>query len=229
MPPVDLLTLDLPDPVLRHLTHVFPHGTADPHPTRLTMEGRIDVGLPFWLPYRATWVGDGRSFTWRARAGVTPLKALHVTDRYEDGHGEMDLRLSGRVPLIHASGPDTARSAAGRAAGEAAMWATACLLDAQWDAGSDETITVTTQVGVERPTVTLTVDAETGAVRSSHFERWDARDAERPGYVTFGCDVLEERAFSHATMPSRIVAGWAWGTADYAPFFEATITAAGPA
>ena len=87
------------------------------------MTGRIKVGA--WLPFTAEWEGDGRSFVWRARAGVGPAKPLHVIDRYADGSGSMDVRLLGRIPLVSADDEDTVRSGAGRAAVEAATWAPA--------------------------------------------------------------------------------------------------------
>jgi hypothetical protein len=40
--------------------------------------------------------------------------------------------------------------------------------------------------------------------------------------------VLEERRFGDVTIPSRVSVGWWFGTPRYKPFFEATITAAGP-
>jgi hypothetical protein len=74
------------------------------------------------MPFEADWRGDGRSFEWRARAG-RPFRPLRVVDHYAQGDGGMDVRLFGRITLVHARGEDTARSAAGRAAVEAAIWA----------------------------------------------------------------------------------------------------------
>jgi len=58
--------------------------------------------------------------------------------------------------------------------------------------------------------------------------RWDDGAHGRHGYIPFGVDVLAERRFGAVTIPSPIRAGWWHGTPRYAPFFEATITAAEP-
>jgi len=97
--------------------------------TRLRMAGRIKVGV--WLAFRAGWEGDGRSFRWSATAGPFGVPLLRVVDSFAAGRGAMDVRLHGGVRLIHAENADTARSAAGRAAGEA-IWTPAALLSAPW-------------------------------------------------------------------------------------------------
>ena len=56
-----------------------PDGAPLPDGVRMTMRGRIKVGV--WLPFTAVQTVDGRSFTWQARVGRGPLKPLRVTDR----------------------------------------------------------------------------------------------------------------------------------------------------
>ena len=104
----------LDEPVRRYFTHALGPEARLRSAVRLRMEGRIKVGT--WLPFDATWRGDGRSFEWRARAGW--LRPLHVVDRYESGQASMDVRLLGRLRMVHATGEDTIRSAAGRTAVE---------------------------------------------------------------------------------------------------------------
>ena len=198
------------DPVRRYLEHALagPAGAG----SRLEMRGRIKAGA--WLPFTAVEELDGRSFRWRARVGP-----LTVVDRFAHGDGSTEGRLLGRVRLFGAAGPDTARSAAGRAALEA-IWAPAALLPehgAAWRAESDDHIVVALDVPPERPELHLRIDAD-GAVRSASALRWN-----KDGYVRCGCLVHAERRFGNVVVPSTVTVGWWFGTPRWAPFFEATI------
>ena len=189
------------------------------------MRGRIKVGA--WLPFRAHWEGDGRSFDWRASVGAGPVRLLQVRDCFSAGTGSMDVRLFGRLRVGHSEDEHTARSAAGRAVAEAALWAPASLLPdtgTTWRAESDEHIVVSCNVPPERPEVHVRVD-ETGAVRSVWLNRWTT-EAGEPRYVPFGVDAEAEREFGALAIVSRVTAGWWYGTPRYTPFFKAEITAA---
>jgi hypothetical protein len=48
-------------------------------------------------------------------------------------------------------------------------------------------------------------------------------------YLPFGADIHEERRFGDLVIPSRVTAGWNYGTERYNSFFKATITTANPA
>jgi hypothetical protein len=141
----------------------------------------------------------------------------------------MDIRL--RPPhkslpalkLLRAQNDDVARSGAGRAALEA-LWTPAALLPGRgvdWRAETDERIIATFAVPPETPELHIAIDRN-GAVRSYHAERW--RDG-KAGYQPFGADIHGERSFAGLTVPSRFTAGWGYGTASWAPFFKAEVTA----
>ena len=53
-------------------------------------------------------------------------------------------------------------------------------------------------------------------------DRW--RDS-KTGYGPFGADVHAERSFGALTIPSRLTAGWGYGTHRWAPFFRCEVTA----
>lgn len=218
---------DLDAPVRRYFSHALAPGARLHRGMRLRMTGRIRVGI--WMPYRAQWQGDGRSFRWSAVSGPIGLPLLRVVDRFSDGAGSMDVRLRPGIRLLHADDADTARSGACRAAAEA-IWAPASLLPARgvaWHAESDELIVATLDVPPERPVLRLGIDAN-GAVRSCATRRWDNGRHGRHGYIPFGGDVLEERTFGDVTIPGGLRVGWWYGTPRHAPFFEATVTAAEP-
>jgi hypothetical protein len=139
----------------------------------------------------------------------------------------MEVRL-GRVPLVRARGSDVARSGAGRAAVEAAVWAPGALVPERgvtWRAESENFIVGAWDVPPERPRVRLLID-DRGAIRTATVERWRS---PRAGYLPMGGEVHAERRFGELTLASRLTVGWGFGTPRYAPFFEAEIVAAEPA
>jgi hypothetical protein len=213
----------LDEPVRRYFAHALASGATVVPAMRLAMAGRIKVGL--WMPFVAEWEGDGRYFRWSATAGPFGLPVLRVLDQFEDGSGSMDVRLRPGIKLVHADDEDTTRSGAGRAAAEA-MWTPAGLLpqhDVSWRADGDDVVVASWEVPPERPELRIQIDRD-GAVRTICVMRWQGRR----GYVPMGGDVLEDRRFGDVTIPSRISVGWWYGTPQYKPFFEATITAAQP-
>jgi hypothetical protein len=110
----------------RYFAHALGREAGRGRGVRLSMRGRIRVGR--WLDFVAEWQGDGRSFAWRARAGLGRLRPLHILDEYRSGAAQMSVRLFGRLRLVHADNDDTVRSGAGRTAVEAATWAPMALL-----------------------------------------------------------------------------------------------------
>lgn len=221
--PAALAGLD--EPVRRYLMHALRPDALVGAGVRLQMNGRIKVGV--WLPFAAVWEGDARSFVWRAAVGPRPLRVLRVVDRFAGGGASMDVRLFGRIPLLHAEDEDTQRSGAGRAAVEA-TWTPGSLLPERgvsWRAESDDVIVGSWDVPPERPDVRLRIDAA-GAVRSSSVMRWDSGQHGRHGYIPCGGIVHAERSFGEITIPSRLTAGWWFDTPRWDPFFEAEVVAA---
>jgi hypothetical protein len=214
----------LDEPVRRYFRHAIADGASLGAAVALRMEGRIRAGR--WLPFTATERLGRDSFAWRARVGAGPLTLLRVVDRYADGAGETRMRLLGAIPLPATTGPDVTRSAAGRAALEAALFAPGCVLVGEgvaWRAEADDLIVGAIEVGPERTEVHVSID-DRGAVRSVWALRWGDPGRQGHAYVPFGCEVHEEARFGGLTIPSRLSAGWWFGTPRYAPFFEARIT-----
>jgi len=216
------LTVALDEPVRRYLEHALAAGAAPGAGSRLTMSGRIKVGA--WLPFTAVEQLDGRSFTWRARVGRGRFAPLTVVDRFAGGVGSTEGSLFGRIRVFGAAGPDTARSAAGRAALEA-IWTPAALLPergVRWLAVNDEEIVATFDVPPERPDVHLRIDRH-GAVRSASALRWGDAGQDAFGYIPCGCLAHAERRFGDVVVPGEVTVGWWFGTPRWAPFFKASI------
>jgi hypothetical protein len=112
----------LPGPVRRYFLAAIAPGTRLATAARLGMRGSIRIGR--WVPFRADEVlAPSEGFVWSARVGGI----VTGSDGYIDGHGGMRWKLFGIVPFVRASGPDYARSAGGRAGGEA-IWLPTVLL-----------------------------------------------------------------------------------------------------
>ena len=138
----------------------------------------------------------------------------------------MRWRLLAMVPVVNASGPDLTRSAAGRLAAEGVMCPTA-FQRCRWEAAGPDRVTAVWSIGGRDEAVELHVDAD-GRLREARMQRWGDPDDSPFGAYPFGVEVLEERAFDGVLLPSRLRAGWWFGTDKEAEgeFFRATITAA---
>jgi hypothetical protein len=217
------LLAGLDEPVRRYFRRAIGDGAPLPDGVRVTMRGRIKLGA--WLPFIAEQDSYADAFSWRARVAAGPLTLFRVTDSFTDGVGRVDARLFGRLPLIRSADENTARSAAGRAALEAAAYAAPLLLThpgVRWEAGSADSIVARWTVGPERPEVRIGID-EAGAVRSVCAARWGKVGTGRFQYIPFGGELAGERHFGPYLLPSRVSVGWWWGTPRYAPFFQAEL------
>jgi hypothetical protein len=218
----------LPEPVRRYLAHAAPSGEAGASGVRLTMSGRIKVGI--WLPFSATQRCDGKSFVWRVSVGLGPLRPLVVTDRYEGGEGSMSGKLVGRWRLFEQTDSNVVRSAAGRTALEA-VFAPRALLPGRgyaWRAEGEDHIVASTKIPPEHVEVHLRI-APDGRLLNIVAQRWGEVTKGTVAYLPFGADVHEERRFGDLVIPSDVTAGWNYDTDRYSPFFRATITTAIPA
>jgi hypothetical protein len=217
----------LPQVVRRHLQATIAPGTPLATSARLRMRGQLRLGR--WLPFQAEQVlAPHHGFYWAARvAGV-----ISGFDRYLDGHGELRWRLLGVVPVTRAEGPDVARSAVGRAAGEA-MWLPTALLPrsgVDWEATDDHHVTARFVLdGVE---VNLHYGMEEdGRIGSVVFDRWgDPGRSGAWGLYPFGGEVTGYHTFGGLTVPSAGRIGWFYGTDRWSEgeFFRFRLTALEP-
>jgi hypothetical protein len=199
--------------VQRYLDHAVAYGAAAPERVGLVMSGRIRV--PFWTEFHAEQETGLRDFTWTAKAGP-----WRVADSFDGEHGITDARIAG-LALMHSDDAASARSAAGRAALEAAAFAPGALAaageDVVWRTISDSHITATWTIGPERPTVHIRLGQD-GAVHAVWVHRW-----RKDRYVPCGATIESERWFGDLRAPSRLTVSWGFGTHDERPFFEAEV------
>jgi hypothetical protein len=200
----------LPEPVRRYFEAAIAPGTPLATAAVLRMRGRLKLGRR-WLPFRARQVlAPHRGFVWAARVGGL----ITGSDRYAGGTGEMDWRLLGLVPLVHAGGEDISRSAAGRGAAES-VWVPTTLLPrfgVAWSATDTHHIAARYALDATDVEVHLTLD-DRGQVQSIAFDRWgDPDEAGTWGRYPAGMEVTRTSTFEGLTIPSAGRFGWFFGT-----------------
>jgi hypothetical protein len=217
----------LPEVVCRHLRATIAPGTPLATSARLGMRGQLELGR--WLPFQAEQVlAPHHGFYWAARvAGL-----ISGFDRYLDGQGELRWKLLGVLPVTRADGPDVARSAVGRVAGEA-MWLPTALLPRfgiEWEAADDRHVMA--RFGLDGVAVDLQYELEDdGRIRSVVFDRWGDPDRSGAwGLYPFGGQVTGYRTFGGLTVPSAGRIGWFYGTDRWpeGEFFRFQLTALEP-
>ena len=138
----------------------------------------------------------------------------------------MRWRLFGLVPVVHATGADVDRSAAGRVALDALFVPTAWLGPAvTWQAGHDENTAVATwSVGDNTLHHEITVGSN-GSLVAATMPRWGNPIGEPWGEYPCGGTLEDESDFDGIKIPSRMRAGWFFGTDRWArgEFFRATV------
>lgn len=220
---------ELPLAAARYLRHAIAPGTPVWRSARLPMHGAVRLGR-FWIPFRAHEVlAPRRGFVWSGRAAAGLLSG---SDHLVGGEGAIAWKLLGVVPVASASGPDVARSGAGRAGGEA-VWLPTQLLPrhgVEWREVDDHHAEVSTSCDGVEVVLRLAIDDD-GALRWVRFDRWGDPDATGSAELhPFGLDVTGTQTFGGLTIPWAGVAGWHHGTDRWEDgrFFRYRITAVEP-
>jgi len=189
------------------------------------MHGEIKLGR--WLPFRAEQVisRDGR-FVWAATVSMYGLP-IRGSDSLLNGEGTMQWKLFDLIPVMTASGTDITRSAIGRIQGELAALLPAVLLEdtVSWSVGEGRHPQVGVEVLGQTADIALELD-DKGGLKSVEMLRWGNPDGGEHGYAKFGVILEDERLFDGFTIPSRIRAGWFFGTERFdseGEFFRGTI------
>lgn len=218
----------LPEAVCRYFRSAIAPGAPLARAAELKMRGRLNLNGR-WLPFRARQVlAPQRGFVWRARvAGV-----ISGWDRYADGHAALDWKLLGLVRVAHDSGPDVARSAAGRAAGESVWLPTALLprFGVDWAAPDDNHLTARLAVDDVETLLRLRIDGA-GQLESVSFDRWgDPDNVGTTRLHPMGLHATATATLRGLSIPVAGEAGWFYGTDRWhdGEFFRYQITALEP-
>jgi hypothetical protein len=216
------MVADLAEPARRYLTHAVAAGTPLWQSVQVAMVGQIRIGA--WRRFTADQVvAPAKGYIWAAVARLLGVPVVGY-DRLSGGTAEMRWRLLDVVPLVDVSGPDIARSAAGRLASEIVLVPTA-FASATWTSGGPDTAVATCGVGPEQQRVELHLGAD-GRLLDLLMQRWGNPDGKPFGRYPFGVTVDGERNQDGVTTPAAVRAGWWRGTdrQEAGEFFRAEIT-----
>lgn len=190
------------------------------------MRGEIKLGA--WRSFVGEEVltvqGD---FVWRAQ---TKLFGLPVSgfDAFVGGVGLMRWKLFGLVPMLSASGPDLALSAAGRAAGEC-FWLPSRLLSPEVELLDLDPSTLLARIPACGQIVEVRFDLGPDDLPVAvSFDRIGI-DKGRCFVGRFGGFLAEWREFNGVRLPTAVRAGWKFGSPDFeasGEFFRAEVLSA---
>ena len=221
------MTRELPEPARRWLAHAIDPGTPMWRAAIITMRGEIRLGR--WRRFTARQIiHPGEGFIW---AGTTRFFGIPVSgfDRYSTGIGQLRWRVLGTVAIVDSTGPDVTRSTAGRLAAES-IFVPTTFPRADWQPSGADRVAATWHLdslsGGYDDTVELRVDAR-GALRELTMQRWGNPDGQPFGCYPFGAGFDSPRRFGGVTIPTRVHAGWWWGTTaqQNGEFFHAELLA----
>ncbi|MBE9070724.1 hypothetical protein IQ260_29210 [Leptolyngbya cf. ectocarpi LEGE 11479] len=203
--------VDLPEPVGRYLKHAISAATPLASAVRLRMHGEIK--LKQWQPFQAEQViYPQRGMIWQA---ITRVNRLPVRgwDRLIYGKGAMQWKLLGLFPVMTAAGGDVTRSAIGRMHGEC-MWLPSMLSKAEWTVCDRYHIQATLRSLGNMTVLKLTID-DLGRLQQLSFKRWGNPDSSRYQFEDFGAYIDQESTFAGYTIPTKLRAGWYFGTHQF--------------
>jgi hypothetical protein len=215
----------LPLPAQRYLLYSLAPGALLASSVQLTMRGSIRPGKIPWMKFTAHQIlTPPLGFVWKVRAQLGPV-VITGADLYSQREGRTAMRLLGLIPLINAGGPDVSKSAIGRLAGESVLLPSSLLPQerVRWQAMDDERAIAEVSIDGNPTAITLSVDSE-GRLRDVSLKRWgNLTESGQYDYIPFGVRFDEERTFGGFTIPTRLRAGWWFGTDRHSEFFRAHI------
>ena len=216
----------LDEPVQRYFLHAIAPGTPLAAYVELEMSGSIRMKPDAdWQPMQASQiVAESGGFVWQANVGNS-LMSLNGADYYAQHHGRVKFSLWGLIPLVDAQSNDVDRSSIGRLCVEY-VWLPSALLPhngVAWQAIDRNNIQASFEIDNEPITLNLSIDNE-GRLLNLSIPRWaDATEDKNWQYIPFGGEIAAEQTFGGYTVPSKMDAGYWFGTDKYWTFFQATI------
>lgn len=186
----------LPEPVQRWLRYSQVIGKPRPTTVRLRQEGEFRTSADAkWMPFEAEeyYTIDPPAFIWIARMQMAPGVTINGRDRYQHGHGSIDMRLLGLIPVAREAGPKLNHGALLRYLNET-MWFPAAALAPyiSWEAIDANSARATmTYGGISAPATFIFDDqgrltnmiAERYYLAGDELETWQTPIY---GYDTFG-------------------------------------------
>ncbi len=218
----DLLR-DLPDAASRYLTHAIAGGAALARTVDLTMRGEVRAdGSSDWLAFEARErLCLERGFIWQGRLHALGPLDVRGADWLYEGAGMSRFYLAGLLPVVRERGEQVTLSSVGRLLIES-IWLPSALLKADWQAVDGHRAVVHFPAYPDHGAVQLVVD-EVGALQEANMMRARGGEGGETGLSPFGARIEAEASFDGFTIPTRLRAGWGYGTDDYEETFRARV------
>jgi hypothetical protein len=220
----------LPEIAQRYFTHAIAPGTPIYTTVRLEMVGTFLLGdAKQYQTYsmRARQVlAPPSEFVWVPEMKSGPVQ-ISGSDALVNGRGWTRFWINGLIPVVNQpTSPDLVRSALTRSAIEA-VWAPASLLPSngvRWNQTGPNSARLTFDTGIEPVDIILD---ETGRVLEIVTMRWSDVNPQKAFQLQpFGGSIEAEATFGGYTIPTQLKVGNHFGTDDYLPFFQGTVTSA---
>ena len=221
----------LPEVARRYFHHAIAPGTPLYSVAELEMEGSFLLGdrddfQTYDMSARQV-LRPPHQFVWipRMHSGMVSISG---SDALVAGKAWTRFWLFGLVPVAqeHTS-PDLVRSADFRAAVEGALWLPTSLLPengVDWEEVSANRAQLTLH-RYDPPIILNLTLTPSGAVREVVGQRWSNANRDKVFRLQpFGAAVSDEGTFQGLTIPTRLAAGNHYGTSEYLPFFQASLT-----
>ncbi|WP_424983272.1 DUF6544 family protein [Maritalea sp. S77] len=225
------MVADLPEAAQRYFNFSLRTGAPLKQNLRLTMEGQLGLGNaehPNYFPFGATQtIVPDRGFTWVLHSKGLPM-VISGSDMMWDNQSWTRFWLYGLVPVARMGGSeDHFKSAEGRLLVELAAWNPAALLPqngVEWTQEGQNVARAWITTSTGRHWVDIRLKGA-GVPMAYEIARWS--NANPKGVYQpqpFGGTPLKFTEIGGITIASQVDVGNHFGTADYFPFFRATLT-----
>jgi hypothetical protein len=206
----------VPAPAACYLRQVLRAGQAPIRRARIAWRGEFNMGRPGadrWRPFEATQLNaiEPPGFVWDARIAMAPGLPVLVRDAFTAGHGLMEGRIAGLIPVLHRAGtPQIAAAALQRHLGEAIWFPTALLPGRRlrWEPIDDTRARALLQAG----NISASVEFQFGADGLVQFafvpDRWFDNGHDAPSLQPWRARVLGWREMNGILVPAQAVAEW---------------------
>lgn len=203
-----------PKPVQRFFAYHLPKGIPQNDFNVVPLRGLIS--LASWSNFSSVlYINPLKGFCWKAVVwmGIIPVNGY---DFFFDGQGAMNWTVMKYIPVLKAEGPDTSRSAEGRALMES-CFAPHTLIhpDVNWEVVSENEITATWKIHRETTPVHFVI-GNNGSLKQAFIQRWgNPEESNVFDYHSFGVNIEQESFHGGVVIPTKGNAGWWFGSEKY--------------
>lgn len=209
----------LPAVVQKWLQRANVLGAESIHTVHLHQRGEIRISPHGkWMPFEAEQYNtiESPAFIWLAKVKAAPLITLTGRDKYQNGKGEMLIRLLHLIPIVHAKGPEIDQGALLRYMAEIVWFPSATLADYfSWEQVSSLQAKATMTYGRISATGIFTFDSD-GDVQSFEALRYYQRK-EGATLESWSINIDSEcfMEFQGVRIPAKATVTWKLKEGDF--------------